>query len=91
LVFKNVNVDYKAAFVVGSLAFLVSSILIMFMAPNREIKKTKRVIIKKEYKFFYILSILYGARKQIFITFGPWVLIKEFGQGVSIAALLGFL
>jgi MFS family permease len=90
LIFKNIKVNYKAAFVVGSLAFLVSSILIMFMTPHREIKKTKRLIIKKEYKLFYILSILYGARKQIFITFGPWVLIKEFGQGVSTFALLGF-
>jgi hypothetical protein len=73
LVFKNVKVNYMAAFIVGSLAFLVSSILIIFMTPNREIKKTKRVIIKKEYKLFYILSILYVARKQIFTTFGPWL------------------
>jgi MFS family permease len=90
LIFKNIKVNYKAAFVVGSLAFLVSSMLIMFMTPHRENKKTKRLIIKKEYTLFYILSILYGARKQIFITFGPWVLIKEFGQGVSTFALLGF-
>jgi hypothetical protein len=90
LVFKNFKVNYKAAFVFDSLSYLVSYILIMFMTPNREIKKTKRLIIKKEYKLFYILSILYGARKQIFITFGPWVLIKEFGQGVSTFALLGF-
>jgi MFS family permease len=90
LIFKNVKVNYKAAFVVGAFAFLVSSILIMFMTPHRENKKTKRLIIKKEYTLFYILSILYGARKQIFITFGPWVLIKEFGQGVSTFALLGF-
>jgi hypothetical protein len=90
LVFKNFKVNYKAAFVFDSLAFLVSYILIMFMTPNGEIKKTKRLIIKKEYKLFYILSILYEARKQIFITFGPWVLIKEFGQGVSTFALLGF-
>jgi MFS family permease len=90
LVFKNIKVNYKAAFVVGSLAFLVSSILITFMTPHKEKKKTKRLIIKKEYTLFYVLSILYGARKQIFITFGPWVLIKEFGQGVSTFALLGF-
>lgn len=90
MIFKNVKVNYKAAFLVGSFAFLVSSILIMFMTPHRENKKTKRLIIKKEYTLFYILSILYGARKQIFITFGPWVLIKEFGQGVSTFALLGF-
>jgi MFS family permease len=90
LIFKNIKVNYKAAFIVGSLAFIVSAILIMFMTPHREKKKTKRLIIKKEYSLFYILSILYGARKQIFITFGPWVLIKEFGQGVSTFALLGF-
>jgi hypothetical protein len=90
IIFKNIEVNYKAAFAVGSVAFMGSAILIMFMTPHKEKKTAKKFIIKKEYSLFYVLSILYGARKQIFITFGPWVLIKEFGQGVSTFAILGF-
>jgi MFS family permease len=34
--------------------------------------------------------MLYGARKQIFITFGPWVLVEVFRQPVSTMTLLFF-
>ncbi len=34
------------------------------------------------------MSILFGARKQIFITFGVWVLIKVYGRPTQTIALL---
>jgi predicted MFS family arabinose efflux permease len=61
------------------------------MTPHKERNAGKRFFVKKEYTLFYWLSILYGARKQIFITFGPWVLIKVFNQGVTTFAMLGFI
>lgn len=90
LLFKNIKTNYKLSFGIGACAFLISATVIYFMTPHRETKIKRKFIIKKEYSLFYILSIIYGARKQIFITFGPWVLIKEFGQGVSTFAILGF-
>ena len=35
--------------------------------------------------------MLYGARKQIFITFGPWVLVEVFKQPVATMTLLFFI
>ena len=32
--------------------------------------------------------MLYGARKQIFITFGPWVLVEVFKQPVATMTML---
>jgi MFS family permease len=47
------------------------------------------VLIRKRYSLYYFLELLFGARKQIFITFGPWVLIKAHGHEASdIARLL---
>jgi MFS family permease len=37
-----------------------------------------RFVFKRRYTLFYVLSALFGARKQVFITFGPWVLIRLF-------------
>jgi MFS family permease len=90
-IFKHIKVNYKGAFVIGGAAYLISAVLIMMMTPHKEKKKSKKLIIRKEYTLFYILSIVYGARKQIFITFGPWVLIKVFEQGVTTFAMLGFI
>lgn len=90
LIFKYVKVNYGTAFTVAALAYISACLLILFMTPNKPKAKMKGLFLRKEYKLFYWLNVLYGARKQIFITFGPWVLIKVFSQGVSTFAVLGF-
>ncbi|OGO79498.1 MAG: MFS transporter [Clostridiales bacterium GWB2_37_7] len=91
LIFRFVKVSYPIAYTVGAISFLCSSILIFNMTPHKTKALGKRLFVKKEYTLFYWLSVLYGARKQIFITFGPWVLIKVFNQGVTTFAMLGFI
>lgn len=90
VLFKYVKVNYAVAFAVGAVALIISATLLMNMKSHKAKNKSNKIVFRKEYKTFYILSILFGARKQIFITFGPWVLIKVFQQGVSTFALLGF-
>lgn len=91
IIFKNAKVNYRGAFMFSSITFVFSAIIIFSMVPHKKKKNERKFVFKKEYKLFYILNILYGARKQIFITFGPWVLIKVFNQGVSTFAVLGFI
>jgi MFS family permease len=47
-----------------------------------------KLILKRRYGLFYLLSVLFGARKQLFITFGPWVLIRVYEQGPATIAKL---
>jgi MFS family permease len=91
IVLRYVKLDYRVTFSIGAIAYMASAVLIFKMTPYKSESKIKKLFVKKEYSLFYYLSILNGARKQIFITFGPWVLIKIFNQGVSTFALLGFL
>jgi len=35
--------------------------------------------------------MIFGARKQVFLTFAPWVLIKLFNCGIETFALLGII
>ena len=44
--------------------------------------------LKKEYRLYYILAVLYGSRKQLFITFAPWVLVTIFRQPTQMLATL---
>lgn len=37
-----------------------------------------RFVLRKRYTLYYVLELLFGARKQVFITFGPWVLVKVY-------------
>ncbi|HYE81589.1 MAG TPA: MFS transporter [Clostridia bacterium] len=90
LIFRYVKVNYSIAFTAGAFAFICACLLMLFMKPHKPKIRAKRLFLRKEYRLYYWLSVLYGARKQIFITFGPWVLIKVFSQGVSTFAVLGF-
>ena len=58
---------------------------------RREPKTRTRFVFKQRYKIFYILCVLFGARKQVFITFAPWVLVKVFDQPAQIIAKLWFV
>jgi predicted MFS family arabinose efflux permease len=91
LLFRLVKINYSAAYTIGAIAFLASSILIFRMVPHKAKANGKRLFLKRKYSLFYWMSIVNGARKQVFITFGPWVLIKVFHQGVTTFAMLGFI
>jgi hypothetical protein len=42
-----------------------------------------RFVMKKAYTKYYILAMLFGARKQIMFVYGPWVLIELLGFGAD--------
>ncbi len=70
---------YKVLFLVAAIAAFASGFAFwkVNVKADREKKKT-RFVLRKKYTLFYILNILFGARKQIFLTFAPWVLVKEY-------------
>lgn len=90
-VFKWFTIDYRIAFTIQAVAYIASAITIFTMTPHKMVQKGFKWIVRKEYNLYYLLCMVFGARKQIFITFGPWVLIKIFHQGVSTFAILGFV
>ncbi len=91
LLFQFTKVSFAITFTIGAAAFVAAAILLGMMNPNRTAKLNTRFVFRKEYRLFYWLSVLYGARKQIFITFGPWVLVDVFKQKVTTMTILFFI
>lgn len=86
--YKFFHISFSTAFMIGAAAFIVAAILIGFIKPTQTVPINKRFVFRKQYGLYYWLCMLYGARKQIFITFGPWVLVDVFHQPVSTMSLL---
>ncbi len=60
------------------------------MAKSTGSLERKRLYFDKKYSKYYWLETFYGARKQVFLTFAPYLLILQYGAGAAyIAALLG--
>ena len=79
---------FPHAFAMSAVAFAVASIL-MFMMERKSTQRPKTILrLRREYSLYYLLSVLYGSRKQLFLTFAPWVLVSVFHQPVQILATL---
>jgi len=48
----------------------------------------RRFYFSKKYTKYYMLEMFYGARKQVFITFGPYVLIMMYNASTATISLL---
>ena len=48
----------------------------------------RRFYFHKKYRKYYMLEMFYGARKQVFFTFGPYVLILFYGANAAMISLL---
>ena len=48
----------------------------------------RRFYFHKKYGKYYMLEMFYGARKQVFFTFGPYVLILFYGANAAMVSLL---
>ncbi len=84
---------YHTAFIIGACIAALGGGLALKMSTAREGGRTVRpkLVWNWKYKIYYALSVLFGARKQIFITFAPWVLITVFDQGPSTFAALAMV
>ena len=56
-------------------------------APNIPSKRP-RLYFDRKFAKFYALELFYGARKQVFLTFAPYVIIKVYGFSTASMALL---
>lgn len=91
LLFRLADLSYRAAFSAGALCYLGAAAALLLMSPRRAPGETVRFVVRREYGRFYLLSLLFGARKQLFITFGPWMIVDLFRQPVSTMTLLFLL
>jgi predicted MFS family arabinose efflux permease len=88
--FKFLNFTFTGTYTIAALIFLAGMVLLLFMKSFSAASTPTRVFLKlrKEYNLFYILSILSGGRKQIFLTFAPWVIVTIYGKPTQTIATL---
>jgi predicted MFS family arabinose efflux permease len=86
--FRYLGFTFQHAYGIAILAFILSAVLMFLMKPDQTRSARLFLKLKKEYSLYYALVIISGARRQIFITFAPWVLVKVFNQPTQTMATL---
>jgi predicted MFS family arabinose efflux permease len=86
--FKFFHLTFQVSYIFACLGFLTVAALLYRMQKDRPYAARTKFQLRREYKLFYWLNILYGTRKQIFLTFAPWVLVTVFRQKTQMLATL---
>jgi predicted MFS family arabinose efflux permease len=86
--FKYLGMTFKITFILVAIGLGLAAVLMFAMKPQRPKSPALYLTMHREYRWFYLLSILFGSRKQLFITFAPWVLITVFKQPTQTIATL---
>ena len=80
---------YSILFGVAAVLAAISMICTMKITGRSETDSNKRrFYFHKKYTKYYMLEMFYGARKQVFFTFGPYVLILFYGANAAMISLL---
>jgi len=83
----------SAGFLILVLMFLI--VLNKYLSNNQYAKQNNKkklnFVFRKEYKYYYILVIMFGVQKQIMMVYGPWVLIDLLNKKVDTIALLNII
>ncbi|MGB6327651.1 MAG: MFS transporter [Halarcobacter sp.] len=91
IMMKYYSIEYKYVYMVFGGSTLLSGILawIAFEHFKDDIVQEKKLVLKKEYWLFYVLTFFAGARRQIFIVFAGFLLVEKFAVDIhNMVALL---
>ncbi len=88
---KLIGDRYGVFFSLAAACALIAGVCYWGLHIGKGDERRSRILIKKKYGLFYLISALFGIRKQIFLVFGAWVLVKLHGVSVETIALLYFI
>ena len=79
---------FKIVFAVSVALIIAAFFLVLALGESRLKPQRRRFYFARKFFKYYILEVFYGARKQIFLTFAPYVLILQYGASASLISLL---
>jgi len=79
---------YRVVFGV-SVALMVTAFMVALALKETTLKsQRRRFYFARKFRKYYMLEVFYGSRKQIFLTFAPYVLVLHYGADPSVISLL---
>lgn len=86
--FRFFSFRFQHSFLLTAVGLALAALLMFMMRPDVSEKPKTFLKLHKEYRLYYVLNFISGSRKQIFITFAPWVIVNVFKQPTQTIATL---
>ena len=80
----------KSMYVIFGLIIALLAVYALFMKKELPVRavQTKKILIRKKYWLYYVLSFLSGARRQVFVVFAVFMLVKKYDFTVQQVTIL---
>ena len=77
--------SYQQMYLFFGLTGLLLTLWLAFAMPKFSIEHAqhKKIILRKRYSLYYLLTFLAGARRQIFVVFAGFLMVEKFGYSVQ--------
>jgi hypothetical protein len=81
--------DYQWSYLIIGLGVVIAGGVTIAIDPIKKepVPQHKKIILRKEYWLFYVLNLLSGARRQIFVVFAVFLLVQR--HNFSLAEVAG--
>ncbi len=90
LAFDLARLSYQWVYLLaGSLTVIVAlACWRIFPHYPEKVRQHKKMLLRRRYWLYYLLTFMSGARRQIFIVFAGFLMVEKFGYDVSDIAIL---
>jgi len=84
------NLGYDVVYLLGGFLTVLVAAMMYFKFPHfkGESEQHKKIILRKRYWLYYLLTFLSGARRQIFVVFAGFLMVEKFHFTVGEMSLL---
>lgn len=82
--------QYRLFFILAGFISVIGGLITFRIPPAAKTFTKTRFVFRSRYRVYYVLNFLEGARRQIFLTFAPFALVKVYGLNITMIALLMF-
>ena len=88
--FSVFSASYQVMYLFFGLSGLLLTLWLVFFMPKfpMEHAQHKKIILRKRYSLYYLLTFLSGARRQIFVVFAGFLMVEKFGYSVQQITIL---
>ena len=84
------NLGYQLVYLLGGLLTVLVAAMMYFKFPHfkGESEQHKKIILRRRYWLYYLLTFLSGARRQIFVVFAGFLMVEKFHFTVGEMSML---
>jgi hypothetical protein len=90
ITWRTLEPGFNALYVVIGVACLVLGVMsmLLFKRFDGTVPQRKDLFMRRRYWLYYLLTFMSGARRQIFMAFGGFLMVDRFGYDVTAIAVL---